>query len=70
MIPRTIDVAFAGAEPDGTRVYAPPTQALALLCARGLDWLIVNRPRETLHGLVLVLVAGICTFLVRDAVKR
>jgi hypothetical protein len=66
-MPRIIDLAFAGVEPDGSRVYAPPAEALALWCGRGLGWLIVNRPRETLHGLALVLVAGICIFLVRDA---
>jgi hypothetical protein len=37
---------------------------------RGIVWLLLNHPHETLHGLALGSVAGACVYFVRDAIKH
>lgn len=49
----TIDLFWAGVAFDGTRIYAPPLQALGSQVGYGIGWLIANYPHETLHGLAL-----------------
>jgi hypothetical protein len=68
--PGTIDLAWAGTDADGTQVYAPPCQAVAMQLGRGIGWLLTEHPRETLSGVALASVAGACVYLTCDAIKR
>jgi hypothetical protein len=62
-MPRTIDLAWAGIEADGTSVYAPPPEAAMRLAGQGLGWLLVQYPHQTIHGLVLATVGVACAYL-------
>jgi hypothetical protein len=64
-----IDLVPAG-EADGVPLYAPPGQALALQAVRGITWLVVYYPEETLRGLGLAAVAGLVLYFARDETPK
>src|SRR5262249_54604730 len=68
--PNTIDLFCAGVAPDGTKIYAPPLQAMGSRVGCGIGWLIATYPDETLHGAALGSVAAACVYLARDAIRR
>jgi len=61
--PVVVDLYPAEIEPDGTRVYRPPLQALAVQIASGTIYLLSEYPQETRCILALTLVAGTCLWL-------
>jgi hypothetical protein len=67
---RTIDLAWAGTDIDGTQVYAPPCRAVAMQLCSGIGWLLAEYPRETVGGVALASVVGACVYFARDAIKH
>jgi len=65
--PLVVDLYPAEIEPDGTRVYRPPLQALAAQIASGAIYLLSEYPQQTLHIVALMLVAGACVWLCKKA---
>jgi hypothetical protein len=63
--PVVIDLYPCETEPDGTRVYRPPLQALAAQLAGGAIYLLSEYPQETFHVLALALIAGACVWWCR-----
>ena len=49
----TIDLCRAETESDGTVVYRPPLQAVALQLCCGAAWLVMKYPRETVNWMAL-----------------
>jgi hypothetical protein len=60
--PGTIDLAWAGTDADGTRVYAPPWQAVGGHLGHGLVWLC-EHPNESLRGLALGSILMGCLYI-------
>jgi hypothetical protein len=60
--PAVIDLYPCETEPDGTRIYRPPMQALAAQVAGGAIWLVTEYPQETLHVLMLASIIGVCVW--------
>ena len=64
---KIIDLAWAGTAADGTRVYATPPEAFPFQLGRGLGWLALNYPQETLHTIALASTAGACLYFAHEA---
>ena len=67
---RTIDLAWAGTEADGTPVYAPPLEAAMRRVGQEFGWLLVQYPHQTIDGLMLATVGVACAYLTYDALQQ
>ena len=65
-----IDLAFAGVEPDGTPIYDSALNALGACAQRGMAWLILDHPQETLNIAALAALGGLCLYFAHDATKQ
>jgi hypothetical protein len=64
-----IETMLAGYESDGTPLYMTEREAGLLTAARGLNW-VIDHPQESLRGLGVAAVAGLCGFLLYDALPK